>query len=234
MSYFDSGNRIQRSAPIVFNLIIINVLVYMAQLFIKQIDITELGALHYYKSSLFKPFQLVTNMFMHSPQSFGHILFNMFALFIFGSVLERFWGSKKFLLFYLICGLGSSIFVELTIPFSAEQFAKSAAALEYGGYTQQVMDAYKEQYSALGASGAIMGVMAAFAWLFPNTELYIMFIPVPVKAKYVIPVYVLIDLFGGLYRIEGDNIGHFAHLGGALVGFILVLYWNKKNRNTFY
>ncbi len=234
MSYFDSGNRIQRTSPIVLNLIIINALVYMAQLFIKQVDITELGALHYYKSTLFKPVQLVTNMFLHSPQSFAHILFNMFALYIFGSVLERFWGSKKFLLFYLICGLGASIVVELSVPFSAAQFAKSAEAIQYGGYTQQVMDAFMEQYSVLGASGAIMGVMAAFAWLFPNTELYIMFIPVPLKAKYVIPVYVLIDLFGGLYRVPGDNIGHFAHLGGALVGFILVLFWNKNNRKTFY
>lgn len=234
MSYYGSGNSIQKNAPIVFNLIIINALVYMAQLFIKQVDITELGALHYYKSSLFKPVQIVTNMFLHSPQSFMHIFFNMFALYVFGSVLERFWGSKRFLFFYLVCGLGASLLVQVTIPFSAEQFAKSAEALQYGGYSEVVIESYKEQYSALGASGAIMGVMAAFAWLFPNTELFIMFIPVPIKAKYVIPFFVLIDLFGGLYRIAGDNIGHFAHLGGALVGFILVLYWNKRNRKTFY
>ncbi len=232
MSYFNSGNRIQRNSPIVFNLIIINALVFFAQQVIKQVDLTELGALHYYKSSLFKPVQIVTSIFMHG--NFSHILFNMFALYIFGSVLERFWGSKRFLIFYLICGVGASLLVQLTIPFSAEQFAKSTEALQYGGYNEQFLEAYKEHYSMLGASGAIMGVMAAFAWLFPNTELFIMFIPVPLKAKYVIPVYVLIDLFGGLYRIPGDNVGHFAHLGGALIGFLLVLYWNKKNRNTFY
>ena len=79
-----------------------------------------------------------------------------------------------------------------------------------------------------------MGIMAAFAWLFPNTELYVMFIPIPVKAKYVIPVFVLIDLFGGVYRIKGDNIGHFAHLGGAVIGLLLVIYWNKRNKKTFY
>ena len=166
--------------------------------------------------------------------NFSHILFNMFALYIFGSILERFWGSKRFLIFYLVCGVGASLLVQLTVPFSAEQFANSSEAIKYGGYSEQLLEVYKEGYSMLGASGAIMGVMAAFAWLFPNTELFIMFIPVPVKAKYVIPVYVLIDLFGGLYRIPGDNVGHFAHLGGALIGFLLVLYWNKKNRNTFY
>ena len=99
---------------------------------------------------------------------------------------------------------------------------------------EAVIEAYKQQYSAIGASGAIMGVMAAFAYLFPNTEMYVMLIPIPVKAKYVIPVFILIDLFGGLNQSAGDNIGHFAHLGGALVGFLLILYWNKNNRKTFY
>jgi rhomboid-like protein len=135
----------------------------------------------------------------------------------------------------MICGIGSAFFVQLTIPFSAEQYAKSADIIaQTGGYSKEVVNMYLQQYSALGASGAIMGVMAAFAYLFPNTELMIMFIPVPVKAKYVIPVYVLLDLFGGFYRIAGDNIGHFAHLGGALIGFLLVLFWNKNNRKTFY
>ena len=91
----------------------------------------------------------------------------------------------------------------------------------------------KQNYSALGASGAIMGISAAFAYLFPNTELISLFIPIPIKAKYIIPVYVLFDLFGGIYGIPGDNTAHFAHLGGALIGFLLVYYWNK-NRKTFY
>ncbi len=234
MSYYNSGNRIQGSSPIIFNLIIINVLVYMAQMIIKQVDLTELGALHYYKSSLFKPVQFVTNMFMHSPESVGHIFFNMLMLFIFGVMLERSWGSKRFLFFYLACGLGASLLVQLTIPFSAEQFAKSGEALRFGGYSKELVELYKEQYSALGASGAIMGVMVAFAWLFPNTEMGIMFIPFPIKAKYLVAVYVLVDLFGGLNRTPGDNVGHFAHLGGALVGFIIILYWNKRNRKTFY
>jgi membrane associated rhomboid family serine protease len=158
----------------------------------------------------------------------------MFGLYMFGSVLEKFWGSKRFLIFYLICGIGASVILCLSIPFSAELFAKSAAGAEYGGYSPQLVQAYIEQYKALGASGAIMGIMAAFAWLFPNTEMYVMFIPIPVKAKYIIPVFVLLDLFGGFYQIKGDNIGHFAHLGGALIGLIIVLIWNKTNKKTFY
>jgi membrane associated rhomboid family serine protease len=230
MAYNNFGNSIQRQSPVVFNLIIINVLVYLIQLFVKQFDVTEWGALHYFKSSLFKPHQFVTNMFMHDTGSFFHILFNMYGLWMFGTILEKVWGSKKFLLFYLICGIGAGILVQFTIPYSAGQMAQSAVAIEHGITATQIIN----EYSAIGASGAIMGIMAAFAYLFPNTEFMIMFIPVPIKAKFLIPGYILIDLFGGLHHIEGDNVGHFAHLGGALVGFLLVLYWNKTNKKTFY
>ena len=226
------GSSIQRTTPIVLNLLIINGLVYVAQKLIP--GTTEWGSLHYYQSSLFKPHQIITSMFMHDPNGFTHILFNMFALWMFGSILERFWGSKRFLLFYLICGVAASIFIELTVPFSAQQFAKTAPQLAAGLDAAQIITAYKEEYSCLGASGAIMGVLAAFAFLFPNTKLYIMFIPIPIAAKFVIPGLVLIDLFGGFYQIEGDNVGHFAHLGGALVGIILVIIWNRTNRQTFY
>ena len=234
MAYFSSGNSIQKQNPVVFNLIIINVLFYIAQLLIKPFNLTEWGSLHYFTSPDFKPHQLITSMFLHSPQSFAHIIFNMFCLFTFGAILERVWGSKKFLFFYLVCGIGSALILQLSIPFSAAQFAKSAEALQYGGNVPEVVDAYKMQYSALGASGAIMGLEAAFVYLFPNTQLYVMFIPIAIKAKYVIPFFMLIDVFGGFYRIAGDNIGHFAHLGGALIGFLLVLIWNKTNKKTFY
>ena len=234
MSYYSSGNSFQRQSPVVFNLIIINVIIYLAQLFVKAFDITQWGSLHYFSSPLFYPHQIITNMFLHSPQSYAHIIFNMFCLYTFGSMLERVWGSKRFLIFYLICGIGASLIIMLSVPFTAEQFAKSAEALQYGGYSAQLVSEYKAQYMALGASGAIMGLEAAFVYLFPNTQLYVMFIPIPVKAKYVIPFFMLLDLFGGFYHVEGDNIGHFAHLGGALVGFILVLIWNKTNKKTFY
>ena len=233
MSFNSYGNSIQRNTPVVLKLIIINVLVFAAQNMITQFNITEWGSLHYYKSSLFKPHQMVTHMFMHMNVS--HILFNMFGLWMFGTVLERFWGPKKFLIFYLICGIGSAIFEQLLMPYDSLQSAKNTAEyLANPQMLQAIVESFKEYNYSLGASGAIMGVFAAFAYLFPNTELYIMFIPIPVKAKYVIPFFVLIDLFGGIYRIKGDNIGHFAHLGGAIIGFLLVLYWNKTNKKTFY
>lgn len=228
----------QRTTPIVLNLIILNVLAYLAQQFISAFDVTEWGSLHYFNSPLFKPHQLITHMFLHDKGGIGHLLFNMFALWMFGSILENYISSKKFLIFYLICGLGAGILTQLTIPFSAEMFSKSAeglrAASQNNASVAQIIDAYKNEYSMIGASGAIMGVMAAFAYLFPNTELFIMFIPIPIKAKYVIPGFILIDLFGGLRQSSGDNIGHFAHLGGAIVGFLLILFWNKTNRKTFY
>ncbi len=234
MSYNSAGNSFQKQSPVVFNLIIINVLVFLAQLLVKSFNITEWGSLHYYTSPEFHPHQLITNFFLHSPGTFAHIIFNMFCLYTFGSILERVWGSKRFFIFYIICGIGAAVIMMLFIPFTAQQFAKSTEALAYGGNTPEVIEAYKNQYSALGASGAIMGLEAAFVYLFPNTQLYVMFIPIPVKAKYVIPFFMLLDLFGGFYHVEGDNIGHFAHLGGALIGFLLVLFWNKTKKDSFY
>ncbi len=228
----------RRTTPIVLNLIIINVLANLAQRIVTAVNITDWGGLHYFFAAGFKPHQLITHMFLHDDKGFAHIFFNMFTLWMFGSFLENYIGSKRFLFFYLICGLGAALLTQLTIPFSAETYAKSAegiqTALMNNASKAQVIEAVKEQYLMIGASGAIMGVMVAFAYLFPNTEMYIMFIPIPVKAKYVIPVFILIDLFGGLYQTAGDNVGHFAHLGGALVGFILVYFWNKTNRKTFY
>ena len=227
----------QKITPVVLNLIIINVLVWIAQKML-PFNVTEWGSLHYFRADGFKPHQIITHMFMHDKSGISHLLFNMFTLWMFGSMLENYIGSKKFLVFYLICGLGSALLTQLTIPFSAESIAKSPGglqfALEHSLTMDQVIEISKQQYGMLGASGAIMGVMAAFAYLFPNTEMFIMLVPIPVKAKYVIPVLVLIDLFGGIRQAPGDNIGHFAHLGGAIVGFLLILYWNKSNRKTFY
>ncbi len=200
--------------PVVKNLLAINIVIWLAQIiFIKQGTPLEIwGALWGLDTGNFQIWQLVTHMFMHaSVDQFGrieffHILFNMFTLFIFGRVLENFWGSKRFINFYLICGI-----------------AAAAAQLFVGHFTV-----------AVGASGAIMGLMAAFAYLFPNTELMFMFIPVPIKAKFAIPALMALDLFGGIANVQGDNVAHFAHLGGAVAGFLLVLFWNKSNRNTFY
>ena len=204
MSYSNTGNRFQSTTPIVLNLIIINALVFFAQMAFdgETAKITTLLALWPLKTTFFEPYQLVTHMFTHG--GWGHILFNMFALWSFGTTLERVWGPKRFLIFYLACGLAAGV---------AQLFLSDAPAV--------------------GASGAIMGLLAAFGYLFPNTELLVFPVPFPVKAKYFIAVIAAIDLFGGVYS-TGSNIAHFAHLGGLAMGFILVIIWNKTNKKTFY
>lgn len=206
-----------RFPPVVKNLIIINILVWVAQLmYDKQLGLTLKLGLWPVGSPFFEPYQVATHMFAHATYdlagriSFFHILFNMFGLYMFGRILENVWGHKRFLFFYLACGIGA---------------AATHLIMQYvmGGFSV-----------AVGASGAVMGVFVAFGYLFPNTELMIIPIPVPIKAKWVVILYILIDLFGGFGNMAGDNIAHFAHLGGALTGFLLVLYWNKTNRRTLY
>jgi membrane associated rhomboid family serine protease len=231
--------------PVVKNLIIINVLVYIAQLALdKTYQVTDMFALYpvipaeltrimaenregYYG---FHAFQLITHMFSHSPVSIFHILFNMFVLWMFGRVLENVWGPKRFIFFYIACGLGAAA-LHLTVQyFRAEQLLQAINA----GDIEGIKKFRGALATAVGASGAIMGIMAAFAYLFPNTELYIMFLPIPVKAKWAVLGYVLIDLFLGVGDVSGDNVAHFAHLGGAITGFIIVFIWNKTNRRTLY
>ncbi len=240
--------RPERFPPIVKNLIIINVLVYVAQaVFDSQYQLTNLLMMRPIISEelktaisqipphidvpAFKPYQVVTHMFAHAPlPSLYHILFNMFTLWMFGRVLENVWGAKRFLFFYLACGLGAAALHLGLQYFRCEQLLHAIQANDQSG-----IDKYSGALAgALGASGAIMGVMAAFAYLFPNTELYIMLIPIPVKAKWAMLGLAAIDLFGGVSQIQGDNIAHFAHLGGALTGFLIVLIWNKTNRRTLY
>lgn len=211
MSYNNYGNSFQRTTSVVLNLIIINVIVWIAQLmFDKTYGLTNIIALFPPDSGMFKPYQMVTYMFAHaSYDQFGrieffHILFNMYALWMFGSALERVWGPKRFLIFYLICGLAA-------------------------GVTQMFLGD-----GAVGASGAVMGLLAAFGYLFPNTEFYMLPIPFPIKAKYMVAIYAGIDLFGGIHGGGADNIAHYAHLGGLVMGFILVIIWNKTNKKTFY
>jgi membrane associated rhomboid family serine protease len=194
--------------PVLKNLIIINVLVFIAQLTLDPImGLTNKLALWPIGSEEFEPYQIATHMFTHG--FFFHIFFNMFALWMFGKELENYWGPKRFLFFYLVCGVG-------------------AAAAHLG-----VQYLTGTGAPAVGASGAVMGVLVAYAYLFPNTQLIIFPIPIPVKAKWAVLGYVAIDLFSGVSG-RGDNVAHFAHLGGALTGFILVLIWNKTGRKRFY
>ena len=229
MSY---GNSFQRTTPIVLNLIIINALVFLAQSASGDMDqlnrVNDLFALHHYKSTEFRPYQLVTHMFRHG--GLFHLLFNMLALWMFGTMIERIWGPKRFLIFYLVCGLGAALAQIGSYTYDYWQIDHSILSA----------DLYDQYQTALrlnctvGASGAIMGVLAAFGYLFPNTKLFIMPIPFPVKAKWAIIGIIALDVFGGISRTPNDNIAHFAHVGGALIGFLIVLYWNKTNKQTFY
>ncbi len=232
--------------PVVKNLIIINVLVWIAeQMLESQYHIMERISLYpvmperlhqilvsggvYASFERFQPYQIATHMFAHGP--IYHILFNMFALWMFGRILENVWGGKRFLLFYLVCGVGAAACHLIIQYFRCEELLH---VLDTNPIDPRISTLIGAAAPAVGASGAIMGVLVAFAYLFPNTELYIMFIPIPIKAKWAVLGMAAIDLFGGAANISGDNIAHFAHLGGAITGFILVLIWNKTNRKTFY
>jgi len=234
--------------PVVKNLLIINVLFFIAKYIFESKGIQlefYLGAM-YFDSPLFKIWQPITYMFMHG--GFTHILFNMFALYSFGSVIEGRWGAKRFLNFYLITGLGAlalqwavqavevyGITGSVLNPGAVTiDIVKGIASLNLNGISSEQGNTLLGIYSGpmVGASGAIFGLLVAFGMLYPDAELYIMFIPVPVKAKYIIPIYILIELSLGVAQFQGDSIAHYAHLGGALIGFILVRLWRHKN--TFY
>jgi membrane associated rhomboid family serine protease len=221
--------------PVIKNIIIINVLVFVAQImFDSRFDLTAKLGMWPIESEQFRPYQFFTHMFTHSPQVIFHILFNMLTLWIFGKTLENVWGPKRFLTFYLVCGVGAAI-AHLVVGYF--QYHEVAQMVEY--YRSVGANDLADRYASLavpvvGASGAVMGVMVGFAYLFPNTELYMMFLPIPIKAKWAILGFVAMDLFGGVNPSAGDNVAHFAHLGGALTGFIIVMIWNKTNRRTLY
>lgn len=221
---------------ITFNLIAINVLLFVASFLYPVLnDFLSLHYLfnkhHYTEGIGFQPYQVITHMFMHGGMA--HIFFNMFALLSFGAILERVWGAKRFLLFYLITGFGAVVLhmgVQMLIIHNATgSVDPSVQQLEAAGQT--VITEYLTR--TVGASGAVFGLLTAFALLFPNTELMLLFIPFPVKAKYFVPIYIAIELYLGIARYGGDNVAHFAHLGGALFGFILVKIWNR-DRTTLY
>lgn len=231
--------------PIVKNLLIINILVWVAQLiFDQQYDLSGKLGMWPVQSPHFNPYQIATHMFTHASYEvdqfgnrsiiFFHILFNMFNLWMFGRILENVWGSKRFLFFYLACGVGAALAHMAVQYFEYKEVYAAIQQARELGYTDIATRIEDAPRYVVGASGAVMGVMVAFALLFPNTELYFMFLPIPVKAKWIIIGLVAIDLFFGLNPYQNDNVAHFAHLGGALTGFIIVMIWNKTNRRTMY
>lgn len=251
--------------PVVKQLLIINVLVFILSQIMPQNY--ETLSLFYFESEKFRFWQPFTHMFMHAPMpNFAHILFNMFALVSFGTALEHYWGGKKFLFFYIACGLGAALVqtgmnyyeihqvvnqlglspqdmqVIFDTPLSdvfdsaGRSTGKVNEILERVHCTQADFDKLSQIYgSCVGASGAIYGLLVAFAFMFPLAELMMIFIPIPIKAKYFVPIIVALDLFSGTTGFSifsgGGNIAHFAHVGGALTGLILMMLW-KNNKFT--
>lgn len=231
------------------NLVIINVLFFLGKYAANStgIDLDEHLAMFYFKSESFRPWQMVTHVFMHGD--FMHLFFNMFGLWMFGARLEQMWGPKRFLQFYFFSALGAFLLHFGIVHFQIEQLLGSVSienlqmVVTEGrdlirsnrNYTDPILGELNANYNVpvLGASGAIFGILAAFAMYWPNTELYIMFIPMPIKAKYAVIGYAAYELFSGISGFQ-PGVAHFAHLGGALFGFLLVKYWNKNNRTTLY
>lgn len=257
--------------PVVRNLLIINVLVFFLGEILRM-DFSEIFGLRNFQADSFKPYQAITYMFLHS--NLGHLFSNMFGLFMFGSMLERIWGPKRFLFFYFFTGIGAgllylginyydmqkiqkaiSIYAEHPSPESFMGYVnKYIGDLTFGsndfiqnfkanpndkkliGETLNFINTdYLRQLNIpmVGASGAIFGILMAFGYLFPNTEMMLLFFPFPIKAKYFVAMYGLYELYTGIQRSQGDNVAHFAHLGGMLFAIILLKYWGTE-RNKFY
>ncbi len=229
-------------------LLILNVIFYIGSFIIGDLSI-KLFALYYFENPNFQYWQPVTHMFMHDPSSIFHILFNMYALWAFGSPLEMRWGQKKFLFFYFSAGLGAAAIHTLVNYFQLQ--SGMDALLNAGMDHQQIMDllhtgkynsaildyvsqdTIQNMYNnfngvALGASGAVYGILVAFGIMFPNIELMLIFLPIPIKAKYFIPGIILLDLIFGITG-TATGIAHWAHIGGALFGFIMAWYWKKNS-----
>lgn len=235
--------------PVVKNILIINVLVFLGTEFLagQGINVTQYLALHYFTSDNFYPHQLVTYMFMHGGIS--HIFFNMFAVWMFGKVLEQVWGEKRFLIYYMATGIGAGLIQLLVayiriIPLNDLVTPEQLDYIVTNGYELLQTNRYYNDpvlqqlnvlinVSTVGASGAVFGILLAFGMLFPNTELMLLFPPIPIKAKWFVIMYGVFELYAGFANNPNDNVAHFAHLGGMLFGFILIKYW-KADRNRFY
>ncbi|MDE5881641.1 MAG: rhomboid family intramembrane serine protease [Muribaculaceae bacterium] len=245
-----SGNRfssfVASIPPVTKNLIIINLIIWVAEALFPRFAsfiVHHLG-LHYVPATEFNPVQLITYLFIHAESTPLHVLFNMFTLLMFGVILERVWGSKRFFIFYFVCGVGAALVQELVwsltwmndyIGILARQNGLTADTVREIVHRElaagdpellSAMSMMKNSLVTIGASGAVFGVIMGFAMVFPDRPMYVMFIPIPIKAKYLMIFYGVLEFFLGVAEI--DMVAHFAHLGGMLFGLVLLLYWKKK------
>jgi len=244
----NGGGFLSGIPPVTLNIIVITVICWLAQMLLgsRGIDVTNLLGLHYFASDAFYPHQLITYMFMHDTSNIMHLLFNMFAVYMFGRTLEMVWGPKRFLFYYIATGLGAAL-LNMLVAYIRIQ------SVESGMSEEMIAEVYRNGLEILsngknyadpqlgnlnllinqvtvGASGAVFGILVAFGMFFPNAELMIIPIPIPIKAKYLVIGYGLLEVFLGVSNMEGDNVAHFAHVGGLIVGFFIVLYWKYQNK----
>ena len=208
------------------NLLIINLLCFLGTIVARRygIDVENMLGLHFFLASDFNLAQFFTYMFMHA--NFSHIFFNMFAVWMFGRVLEQVWGPKRFLTYYLVCGIGAGVIQEL-VQFIEYTMVWSNYESVNTGFDIIPMSVFLNELTTVGASGAVYGILLAFGMLFPNSQMFVFPIPVPIKAKYFVIGYAALELVLGI--TGGDGVAHFAHLGGMLFGLIFIIYWRKKN-----
>lgn len=213
---------------VVKNLLIVNGLVFLAQLALERSGspwMLDNLALHDVRSPLFKPHQLITYLFLHG--GFMHILGNMFAVWMFGSTLENTWGPKRFLTFYIVCGIFAGMLHLGTLYFEYKRYWDMFPMLHPADQDALL------HFATIGASGSVFGILAAYGYLFPNREIYL-YAVIPLKAKWFVLIYAGAEMYLAIQNSAGDTVAHWAHLGGALVGLLLVIYWNKTNRRRFY
>ena len=219
-----------RIPDVVKNLLAINILMFFASIVMEKqgINLTNILGLHFFKANDFAPYQLFTYMFMHS--GFAHLFFNMFALYMFGSVLERVWGPKRFLVYYLVAGIGAGLLQELVqyISFVQEGLA-NYKTVQIPSVGIMPMGEFLNLWTTVGASGAIYAILLGFGMLFPNEKMFVFPLPFAIKAKFFVIGYAVIELLLGISN-SSDGIAHFAHLGGMLFGLVMILYWRKKHK----
>lgn len=212
-----------RTPPVVQNLLIINFIVFLAEILLPGSVgkyLLHYGSLNFWKGGEFHIWQPVTYMFLHSPVSFAHIFSNMFALWMFGRNLEYAMGSRRFLTYYLVCGVGAGL-IQLGV-----NWIEFSAAYNAGNLVAASRLAYA---STIGASGAVFGLLLAFGMLYPNQRIMLLFPPIAMSAKWFVVIYGVFELFAGISG-RMDSVAHFAHIGGMLWGFLLLKYWKKKGQ----
>lgn len=233
----------QSSTTITTHLIVINVLLLVADNMFQNrgIDLGQTLGLHYYDSEQFHWWQLVTYMFMHG--GFVHLFNNMFSLYMFGRLLEMVWGEGRFLLYYMVCGIGAGLIQQLAWRYEINDFVAQFATSPEGAVQIREM-AYSQMLQiegcgdllnhlvTVGASGSVFGILLAFGMMFPDAELFLLFPPIPLKAKWLVIGYGAFELFAGIYGVQ-TGVAHFAHLGGMLFGFILIMFWRKHRNYEF-